>query len=58
MAKRSLSYKKYKIFVKSNFESLNPALKKLGSVKRAIASTRYKKINKPRKNKTINYDSY
>jgi len=58
MARRSLSYKNYRILIKDKFESMNSSVKKLGSVKRAIASVEDKKVKKSKNEHVINYDNY
>jgi hypothetical protein len=58
MAKRSLSRKRFSILVKSKIETLNDSVKKLGTVKRAIASLDKKDVKKSKKKVLIDYDRY
>ena len=63
MAKRSLRYKSFKSLVKEKLKTMNHSMKKLGTVKRAIASVDKKKVEKSKnlesKNVSpINYDKY
>ena len=60
LAKRSLDYRKYKIFMKANVDQLPETLKKLGSVKRAIANIHDDELEKKNKDNKhfINYGNY
>ena len=55
IAKRSLSYRKYKTFLKANYEEFPQVIKKLGSLRRDIASLEFKEVGKK---KSFNYSDY
>lgn len=56
LAKKSLSHRKYKTFVKVHYEDLPESIKKLGSVKRAIASISRDSKSKENKNDKNHFD--
>lgn len=58
MAKRSMDYRKYKTFVKANYDQLPKEIKDLGSVKRAIASANEAKKSKKKKKFKFNVNHY